>query len=182
MMEQPRFPLTTASSPVLQTLVRDLIGALARGREPQPERLIAALGKATAAGAWLPHERRRANHERYARHLIYADPRGQFSVLAIVWAPGQVSPIHNHRTWTNVAVYQGVLTETSFELPRGKTVPEATRQEILNQGTTSFDDTGRGIHQLGNHGKQNAISLHVYGVGGGLVSTGINHIYNRGKT
>jgi len=182
MTERPRFPLTTTTSPVLQVLVRDLIGALARGREPQAERLVEALGKATTADAWLPHERRRANHERYSRHLIYADPRGQFSLLAIVWAPGQVSPIHNHRTWASVAVYQGALTETTFELHKGKTVPEAIRQDILNQGTTSFDGTGKGIHQLSNHGTQNTISLHVYGIGGSQVSTGINRIYNSNKT
>lgn len=178
MIKQPRYPLKAADSPTLQALVRNLSDALPHGGEPDAERLASALNQAVGADDWLPPERRHANHERYVRHLIYADPRGQFSVLAIVWAPGQSSPVHNHRTWCGIAIYQGSLTETIFEKPRGKAAPVAAKREIRNKGSTIIDSTGLAIHQYSNHGRVNAISLHVYGVGGNQVSTGINRIFN----
>ncbi len=173
----PTFPLTLDDSPPLRALVQELGSALPRGGNPQAERITAALGAAVAAGEWLPREQRRANHERYARHLIYADPRGQFSILAIVWAPGQGSPVHAHLTWCSVAVYQGTLTETFYEPARGRNAPVEARRETRTVGSTSFDGAGHAIHALANHGRENAISLHIYGVGGDQVSTGINRIF-----
>ena len=34
------------------------------------------------------------SRDRYTRHLVYAGPG--FSILALVWLPGQMSPIHGH--------------------------------------------------------------------------------------
>ncbi len=177
-MDQLRFPLTLAAAPVLQALVGELGGALPHVSNPQADRIIAALGAAVAVGPWLPPDKRRANHERYARHLIHADPRGQFSILAIVWGPGQSSPIHAHNTWCGVAVYQGAITETFYAPPAGKTKPVEVRREVREKGSVRFDPANASIHQLSNHGKNNAITLHAYGIRGDLVSTGINRIFN----
>ena len=38
-----------------------------------------------------------ADETRYARHLLHAGDL--YSVLAIVWMPGQMSPVHGHKTW-----------------------------------------------------------------------------------
>jgi predicted metal-dependent enzyme (double-stranded beta helix superfamily) len=48
----------------------------------------------------------------YVRHKIYGGM--DFSLLAITWLPGQASPIHSHKTWCALAVYEGFLTETLF--------------------------------------------------------------------
>src|SRR5262245_44708597 len=74
----------------------------------------AAPGEATARPDWLPEERRRASHENYARHLLYGDPGGRYSILSIVWGHGQMSPIHGHHCWCAVGVYQGELTESHY--------------------------------------------------------------------
>jgi predicted metal-dependent enzyme (double-stranded beta helix superfamily) len=173
----PAFPLTLDASPALCALVDELAVATVNGT-PQADALTAALGRAVGAGAWLPQEQRRANHERYARHLIYGDPAGLFSILAIVWAPGQMSPVHAHLTWCSVAVYQGTLTESFYELRDGQ--PVALREQTRNAGSLSFDGPGHAIHRLANRGADNAISLHVYGVGADRVSTGINRVYAGG--
>lgn len=172
-----KFPLTPAATPPLQALVDALRSACAHGGEPQAMHITAALSTAVAAGAWLPREQRRANHQRYARHLIYADPQKQFSILALVWAPGQSSPVHAHRTWCSVAVYQGTLTEISYTLPPDSNAPAEVRREMRNAGSTSFDSAGDAIHALANHSRENAVSLHVYGVGGDQVASGINRIF-----
>ncbi len=176
-LDQPRFPLTPAATPPLQALVDALRCACAHGGAPQAQPVTSALSIAVAAGEWLPREQRRANHERYARHLIYADPQQQFSILALVWAPGQASPVHAHRTWCSVAVYQGTLTETFYEPAQDRSTPVETRREIRSAGSTSFDGAGHAVHALANLGGKNAISLHVYGVGGAQVATGINRIF-----
>ena len=173
----PVFPLTLDTSPALHALVGELAVATANGA-PQANALTAALGRAAGAGAWLPQEQRHANHERYARHLIYSDPAGLFSILAIVWAPGQMSPVHAHLTWCSVAVYQGTLNESFYELRAGH--PVAVREETRSAGSLSFDEPGHAIHRLANRGTDNAISLHVYGVGADRVTTGINRVYASG--
>lgn len=176
-VDPQKFPLTPAATPPLQALVDALNSACPHSGEPQAAHITAALSTAVAAGEWLPREQRRANHQRYARHLIYADPQQHFSILALVWAPGQASPIHAHRTWCSVAVYQGTLTETYYELAPGRNAPVEARREMRGAGSTSFDSADRAIHALANRSGENAISLHVYGVGGDQVSTGINRIF-----
>ena len=100
--------------PQLQRLSGRIGNAVTLAPDAMAPEIKAALREATAETGWLPPERRRASHERYARHLIYADPADRFSILAIVWDRGQMSPIHAHHCWCAVAVYQGMLTETFY--------------------------------------------------------------------
>lgn len=176
-LQQPTVP------PPLQALVDALHSACLHNGTPQATPITAALRAAVTAGAWLPHEQRRADHTRYARHLIYADPQQRFSILALVWAPGQVSPIHAHHTWCSVAVYQGTLTETFYRVPPDRAIPVIARHATRSTGSTSFDSASfnhasPAIHALANHSRENAISLHVYGVGHDQITTGINRIFN----
>ena len=137
----------------------------------------AALQEATTGERWLPEERRRANHERYARHLLYADPAGRFSVLSLVWDHGQESPIHGHHTWCAVGVYDGELTETRYREQDGR-APVATAAEQRGPGSLSFDPPQSAIHRIANRSGAVAISLHVYGIAADRVSTGVNRLYS----
>lgn len=165
------------TSPTLKALVAGLANAAPTNDTPQQELVTAALDKAAAAHGWLPIERRRANHDRYARHLIYSDPRGRFSVLVIVWAPGQASPIHTHRVWSGVAVCEGTLTETIYNDPKGSNPPVVARHDRRPAGSSRFYPADRSLHQITNRSAKNAVSLHVYGISASLVSTGINRVF-----
>jgi predicted metal-dependent enzyme (double-stranded beta helix superfamily) len=112
--------------PELQTLIERLDAALGAGEAAMPERVMAALGKLTAQSTWLPPDRRRADHVHYARHILWCDPRERFSVLSIVWNPGQKSPIHAHRTWCAVGVYEGVLAEEIYRERAGADALESS--------------------------------------------------------
>ena len=68
--------------------------------------------------------------QRYARHLL-ADGAG-YCLLAIVWLPGQRSPVHSHRAWCSLAVHSGVLTETRFTPTGGGLTPTGAR--LLHPG------------------------------------------------
>ena len=64
---------------------------------------------------------------RYARILLR--DRRTYCVLALVWSPGQMSPVHGHRTWCALAVHRGALTETHFRHADGGL--QATRSHLL---------------------------------------------------
>jgi 3-mercaptopropionate dioxygenase len=64
----------------------------------------------------LPVERRIGDPEGYRSHLLHSEPDGSFSIVALVWRPGQVTPIHDHVTWCVFGVIQGIEHEEAFEL------------------------------------------------------------------
>lgn len=160
--------------PALQQLVVDLDAAFPDTGKLS-DSVTAALARALAQPDWLSSERRRANHDSYARHLIHADAADRYSILAIVWGPGQQSPVHAHHTWCAVGVYSGKLTEILFREASGK--PVETHRVERASGSTSFDRPLTAIHRIANTGTGVAISLHVYGVGKDHISTRVNRLY-----
>ena len=137
----------------------------------------AALGEATARPDWLPAERRRASHDHYARHVLYGDPAGRYAILAIVWDHGQMSPVHGHHCWCAVGVYQGELSESYYREAATGGAPVLVGTARRATGTLSFDPPASGIHRIANESSATAISLHVYGVAGDRISTGVNRVY-----
>jgi predicted metal-dependent enzyme (double-stranded beta helix superfamily) len=160
----------------LQRLADHVGSAVTLGPEAMAREVKSALHAATAESGWLPPERRRASHEHYARHLIYADPGDRFSILALVWDRGQMSPIHAHHCWCAVGVYRGMLTETYFREAKIGEPPLEIGGARHAVGESTFD-LGSGIHRLANVSSVLAISLHVYGVGADRIAAGVNRIY-----
>src|SRR5215213_4776615 len=62
-------------------------------------RIKAALARAALDPDLLAPEQRLIQSGCYARHVLHSDAGGRFTILAIVWAPGQFSPPHAHHTW-----------------------------------------------------------------------------------
>ncbi len=138
--------------------------------------IMQTLRGAVVGERWLPPERRRANHDCYARHLLYGDPEGRFSILSLVWDHGQQSPIHSHHTWCAIGVYDGELTELHYKEEADGRMSEvgAARRGC---GSVSFEPALSSIHRITNRSDRLAISLHVYGVGADRVTTDINRLY-----
>jgi predicted metal-dependent enzyme (double-stranded beta helix superfamily) len=166
----------TAVPPRLQRLAERIEAVASSAPDTLATVVKAALREATVETGWLPPERRRASHENYARHLIYADPGSRFSILALIWDRGQMSPIHGHHCWCAVGVYRGLLTEHYYRAGAGEEWPVETGSARHAVGEATFD-AGSGIHRLGNYSGVLAISLHVYGVGADRIATGVNRIY-----
>jgi predicted metal-dependent enzyme (double-stranded beta helix superfamily) len=165
-----------SASPEIARLAGRVAAAVPLAPEAMGREMRAALREATAAPGWLAPERRRASHENYARHLIYADPDDRFSILAIVWDRGQMSPIHGHHCWCAVGVYQGMLTETYYRAGAdGQPVETGSARHAV--GESIFDSSGTGIHRIGNYSGVLAVSLHVYGVAQDRISTHVNRLY-----
>ena len=166
----------SAVPPQLQRLADRIGEAAGLAPDAMASEVKAALRDATATPDWLPPERRRANHERYARHLVYGDPAGRFSILALVWDRAQMSPIHGHHCWCAVGVYRGMLTETYYCESKAGEPPVETGSARHATGAATFDP-GSGIHRLANVSGVLAVSLHVYGVAADRIATGVNRIY-----
>ena len=163
--------------PQLQRLAHRISNAAGLAPDALASEVKAALRDATSEAGWLPPERRRADHQRYARHLLYGDPGGRFSILSLVWDPGQESPIHGHHTWCAVGVYDGELTEVRFREDAAGRAPVEIGSERRVTGSLSFDPPLGSIHRIANRSRVVAISLHVYGVGSDRISSGVNRIY-----
>jgi 3-mercaptopropionate dioxygenase len=112
------------------------------------------------------------NPDRYVRHLL-AEGEG-YAVVALVWRPGQMSPVHAHRTWCALGVHRGTLTEHFFA---AATPPRPTAALLRAVGDTSHGAAGPDqIHRIANCSAETAVSIHVYGVPYAEFADGVNHI------
>jgi predicted metal-dependent enzyme (double-stranded beta helix superfamily) len=154
----------------------------ARSHCPEFARLVrAALAHAVADPAWLTPAHREGASNGYRRHLLAADPLGRYAVAALVWRPGQASPVHGHRTWCGYAVLDGVLHETLYAWDEAAHCAARVRARAREAGTVSYVGAGlQAIHRLGNDGIRPAVSLHVYGVSAGQLATHVNRLVAAG--
>ena len=125
----------------------------------------------------LTREQAEGRYENYARNLLYADPAGRFSVLALVWRKGQITPIHGHWTWCGFSVLQGELKEDQFRWDAARECAQFDRQVTCPPNSVEVSPAGlTDIHRLGNYSDATAISLHIYGVDASRVATHVNRV------
>jgi 3-mercaptopropionate dioxygenase len=91
-------------------------------------------------------------------HLLYAEPDGTFSILGLVWRPGQTTRIHDHITWCVVGVLQGVEHEELYD----EQLNRIGERDNYPGDVSGFAPPGD-IHRINNTGTETAISLHIYG-------------------
>jgi predicted metal-dependent enzyme (double-stranded beta helix superfamily) len=140
-------------------------------------RVRRALERAVADPGVLDRAQREPCAHGYARHVLYSDPLGRFTILAIVWDAGQFSPAHAHHTWCGYAVYEGSLQETVYSLDRSGVKAKPVCTEVRNPGYSCFAGAGLDqIHRLGNAGTKPGISIHVYGVEREHIATHVNRV------
>ncbi|MBS7812669.1 cysteine dioxygenase family protein [Roseococcus pinisoli] len=110
--------------------------------------------------------------DRYIRHLL-GEGDG-YAVVALVWRPGQMSPVHAHRTWCALGVHRGVLSEHFFQA--GET-PCPTAVHLRGRGATSHGPASPElIHRIANCSAEVAVSIHVYGVPFADFAEGVNEV------
>jgi predicted metal-dependent enzyme (double-stranded beta helix superfamily) len=112
----------------------------------------------------------------YVRHLLHADDAAGYAVVALAWRPGQMSPVHAHKTWCALGVHCGTLTETFYAAPEGALVPTATR--LCPPGTTSCTPADpAAIHRLANLSCRDAVSIHCYGAAFERMAEEVNLVF-----
>jgi predicted metal-dependent enzyme (double-stranded beta helix superfamily) len=123
------------------------------------------------APRFLKPEHFRADPGHYARNAIYIAPEQDLSLFALVWSPGQWTPIHDHGSWGVVGVLRGTLHERSYvRVDAAKNTDEGIDLMpggvfLLNPGTiTSFVPNPDHIHRTGVPANaEQVVSLHLYG-------------------
>jgi 3-mercaptopropionate dioxygenase len=100
-------------------------------------------------------------------------------VVALVWRPCQVTPIHDHVTWCVFGVVQGIEHEELFRLDE--------EQDVLVEAGTSTNGAGDvsgfappgDIHRVRNAGDETAISIHVYGTDVSRIGSSVRRYYDQ---
>jgi 3-mercaptopropionate dioxygenase len=106
----------------------------------------------------LTAEQRLGSPDGYRGHTLHVEPDGSFSIVALVWRPGQLTRIHDHVTWCAFAVVQGVEHEDLFDADLN-----LVGQSDNHVGDVSGFAPPGDIHRVHNTGDTTAISIHVYG-------------------
>jgi len=105
--------------------------------------------------------------QHYSRHLLHADAEDRFSLLCLVWRPGQGTPIHDHPEWGVLGVLRGKMRFTNYA------PDEVDGQHCLIPVETFIGTAGSvgtvyppamDLHRMDNCSRDEiAITLHAYG-------------------
>lgn len=118
------------------------------------------------------------NH--YRQHILHVEPDGSFSIVALVWLPGQATPIHDHVSWCVVGVHMGEEHETVYDLAGDDSDPYLTiREHTTNPiGSVAALVPPGDIHHVANACDGLAVSLHIYGADIGVLGSSIRRRYD----
>jgi 3-mercaptopropionate dioxygenase len=150
----------------------DRVVAALRGRLPGPDRLSPGL---LTPGLLTP-EQLAGDRSRYQTYLVHAEPDGSFSIVVMVWLPGQATPVHDHQSWCCTAVLQGTEYEEVYAL-RGDHLAVLARNANPVGTVSGFAPPGD-VHLVRNIGSTTAVSLHVYGTDISRVGSSVRRVYD----
>ncbi|MEU9056736.1 cysteine dioxygenase family protein [Streptomyces sp. NPDC048384] len=140
------------------------------------ERLAPHLG----APDLLTDEQQQSDPTQYRQHLLHAEHDGSFSVVALVWLPGQGTSVHDHVSWCTTGVHQGQERERRYRLlpaADGAARLVATTDVLNKQGEFCGFAPPGDIHRVWNAGPSTAISLHVYGADISRLGSSVRRVY-----
>ena len=141
---------------------------------PQTARLVADQLRGHLPGVdVLTPDQQLGSPDGAAGHVLHVEPDGSFSITAVVWRPGQVTPIHDHTTWCVFGVIQGVEHEDVFDADLN----------LIGQSDNFVGDVNGfappgDIHRVHNTGEQVAISVHVYGTDVTRIGSSVRRYYD----
>jgi 3-mercaptopropionate dioxygenase len=111
---------------------------------------------------WLAPEYQEGSRDGYRQHLLHVSECRRLSVVALVWLPGQRTPIHDHVSWCVVGVYRGLERETHYRCEDGVLVPVG-HVEAGPGHVEALVPPEENIHEVTAAGPGKTISIHVYG-------------------
>jgi 3-mercaptopropionate dioxygenase len=124
-----------------------------------------------AAKDFLTPAHYRSDPAHYARNAIYITPENDLSLFALVWLPGQWTPVHDHGSWGVVGIVEGLLEERAYMAMDGE-ITSNTGIRLKRGGNvllppgavTTFVPNPDHIHRTGvAPDRPRAVSLHLYG-------------------
>lgn len=159
--------MTTLTSPTDVTVpmaaLIDQLDAATSGPTRHPSDVASVLRPYLGAPGLLSRSHRRSSAGGYRTNVVHVHRAGRYSIVALVWRPGQRTPIHSHAAWCVVGVHAGRELERTFR-PAEHGVVEIGRR-TLGAGDVAWLDAGDDdIHEVANAAATTTISIHVYGL------------------
>jgi predicted metal-dependent enzyme (double-stranded beta helix superfamily) len=123
------------------------------------------LGELVSHDDWLPEQSAKVPTHGYAQNLLWCDPFERFCVVSFVWAPGAVTPVHDHQMWGMVGMLRGSETSLHFAPdPETGALKPGFLNELKPGDVELLLPAAGDIHQVTNAlTDQGSISIHVYG-------------------
>jgi predicted metal-dependent enzyme (double-stranded beta helix superfamily) len=137
----------------------DLVAEQLRRNLPSPDVLTA--------------EQRLGALDGYGSHTLHVEPDGSFSILGLVWRPGQVTRIHDHMTWCVFGVLEGVEHEELFDADLNPLGESDNRVGDVSGFAPPGD-----IHRVHNTTDATAISIHIYGTDVTRIGSSVRRYYD----
>jgi predicted metal-dependent enzyme (double-stranded beta helix superfamily) len=170
-------PMTTATgsqpldahpaNPVLSALAQ-AIHAIQR-QTADPAHLAAASARTLRLFLGHPQllhdDQRQSDPERYRQHVLYVADDGAFSIVALVWRPGQATTVHDHLAWCAVGVHEGREEEIAYDVVEhaGQSCLLRGERQVFGVGAVTSLVPPGDVHVVTNPGPGDAISIHIYG-------------------
>ena len=114
----------------------------------------------------------------YCSHVLHAEPDGAFSVVGLVWRPGQLTPIHDHVTWCVFGVIQGAEYEELFTLSGDGASLLPAGKNVNGVGEVSGFAPPGDIHRVHNASTEVAMSIHIYGTDISRIGSSVRRCYD----
>jgi predicted metal-dependent enzyme (double-stranded beta helix superfamily) len=121
----------------------------------------------------LTAEQRVGLPDRAVGHTLHVEPDGSFSIIAVVWRPGQFTRIHDHTTWCVFGVIQGVEHEDVYDADLNLI---GSSDGVLGD-VNGFAPPGD-IHRVHNTGEEVAVSIRIYGTDVTRVGSSVRRYYD----
>ena len=173
--------MTTSMVPALATMTEEIRAIVSQGMsEAETGGGVADVVSRYVGQATLLHpEHRIGDPERYKQHILHVEPDGSFSIVSLVWLPGQSTPIHDHVSWCVVGVHEGEEAEERFAVVENNGESHLT---LVGTGTNPeglvvWLSPPGDIHRVTNTGAGTTISIHVYGADISVLGTSIRREY-----
>jgi 3-mercaptopropionate dioxygenase len=125
----------------------------------------------------LTPDQRRGDPAGYRSYPLYVAPDGAFSIVAVVWRPGQVTRMHDHVTWCVFGVIQGVEYEELFTLDEERGCLFEAGTSLNRTGDVSGFAPPGDIHRVRNVADDTSISIHVYGTDVSRIGSSVRRYY-----
>lgn len=152
----------------LDRLVKEIGQVVARATSPS--RIAAGveplLKQALTRPELLAPAQRQVTVESYQQHVLHVAADRSFSIVSLVWTPGQETPVHDHLGWCVVGVYEGEEFETAYRVrdDGGRPLLQECGTRTHRRGETTSLVPPIDIHRVQNRSDALAVSVHVYGV------------------
>ena len=157
--------------PTVERFVAEIEQVVAKSddRHDTIDRLKPSFEALLADPTWLHDDFRQPVAGKFVQYAVYRAEDASLSIMAMVVPPGVATPVHDHRAWGLVGVYQGRQREKVYRRRDDGSRPEfadleQVAENILSPGdiTTLVPPDGD-IHMIETISAESSISIHVLG-------------------